>query len=246
MVSSILMSWLDLRRVPEPEVMDDSDEVEAYSSAAAQAYLDKIDDTFVDHAVRLVAGRTSGRALDIGTGPGQIVLKLARHLPSWQFLGVDRSPNMIAQARRNLSCAANPLDTPVQGTPGLKGRVQFFVSDGNRLPFPGADFDLVMCNSVLHHLAQPQRLLAEVARLVKPDGAVLIRDLRRPSRLACPLHVRWYGRHYSGLMYRLYCASVRSAYTVRELKELLHASRLTGASVFTHHRTHLGLERPAP
>ena len=63
------MSWLDLPRVPEPEVMNDSDEVEAYASAAAQAYLGKIDDTFVEHAVRLVAARARGRALDIGTGP---------------------------------------------------------------------------------------------------------------------------------------------------------------------------------
>jgi SAM-dependent methyltransferase len=67
-----------------------------------------------------------------------------------------------------------------------------------------------MCNSVLHHLAEPHRLLSEVARLVKPHRAILIRDLRRPSRLAHPLHVRWYGRHYSGLMYQLYRASVRA------------------------------------
>ena len=50
------MSWLDLPRVPEPEVMDDAGEVQAYSSAAAQEYLGKIDDTFVEHAVRLAGG----------------------------------------------------------------------------------------------------------------------------------------------------------------------------------------------
>src|SRR5579872_5382093 len=76
------MRWLDLPRVPEPEVMDDGAEVEAYASAAAHAYLGKLDDTLVDHALRLLdarAGRaglplTDGRAVDIGTGPGQIVL----------------------------------------------------------------------------------------------------------------------------------------------------------------------------
>src|SRR5579862_969410 len=75
------MSWLDLPRVPEPEVMDDGAEVEAYASAAAQAYLSKLDDTLVDHAIRLLDRKadgfgvslTEGRALDIGTGPGQIV-----------------------------------------------------------------------------------------------------------------------------------------------------------------------------
>lgn len=248
------MAWLNLPRVPEPEVMDDSDEVAAYASAAAQAYLDKIDDTFVTHAVRLVRGRERGRALDIGTGPGQIVLKLARRLPGWQFVGADRSPNMIRQARAGLAGqGVAVLSPPGQGAP--EGRVQFFVADGNLLPFPNAQFDLVMCNSVLHHLTEPLRLLAEVSRLVKPDGAILIRDLRRPSRLAYPLHVRWYGRHYSGLMYKLYCNSVRSAYTAAELEELCRDSPLGSASpapaagnrgtrVFRHRRTHLGLERP--
>jgi ubiquinone/menaquinone biosynthesis C-methylase UbiE len=273
------MSWLELPRVPEPEVMDDSDEVEAYSSAAAQAHLDKIDDTFVEHAARLVSGRTRGRALDIGTGPGQIVLKLARRLLGWQFAGVDRSPNMIRQAReaarvvlageRNArppsetfaahSAPENrlvvmpesaPQRPPKAVTLAPASRVEFFVADGSRLPFPGASFDLVMCNSVLHHLADPQRLFAEIARLAKPGGAILVRDLRRPSRLAFPLHVRWHGRHYSGLMYKLYCASVHSAYTAQELEGMLRGSPLGAASangrtrVFTHARTHLGLERP--
>jgi len=280
------MSRLDLPRVPEPEVMDDSDEVEAYTSAAAQAYLDKIDDTFVEHAVRLVAGCATGRALDIGTGPGQIVLKLARRLPGWQFIGVDRSPNMIRQARATLADSGKhvgaPPAAPLGGVPrpAIAGsgqpspvsthvgsgaaRVQFFVADGSCLPFADADFDLVTCNSVLHHLARPQGLFAEVARLAKPGGAILIRDLRRPSRLAYPLHVRWHGRHYSGLMYKLYCASVRSAYTAAEIEEMLRASPLAGTGpeparstalracaagrgvhVFAHGRTHLGLERPS-
>ena len=245
------MSWLDLPRVPEPEVMDDSDEVDAYALAAAQAFLDHIDDTFVDHALRLVRGRPTaagGRALDIGTGPGQIILKLFRRLPAWHFTGVDRSANMIKQARASVAQALLPVQTAGTDQGTQTGcRVSFFVADGNRLPFPDASFDVVMCNSVLHHLAEPQHLFSEVARLVKPDGAILIRDLRRPSRLAYPLHVRWHGRHYSGLMYKLYCASVRAAYTLSELEAMLRASPLTasGARVFTHHRTHLGLERPA-
>ena len=265
-----MLSWFTLPRVPEPEVMEDSAEVEAYASAAAQAYLDKIDDTFVEHALGLLGGRATGRALDIGTGPGQIVLKLARRpaLRDWHFIGVDRSANMIVQARkaaqdagltrlshrdaveqegRGGTCPEYSRGNPAVG--GTPNSVEFFIADGNRLPFPDASFDLVMSNSVLHHLAQPQRMLAEIARLATPGAAILIRDLRRPSRLAYSLHVRWYGRHYSGLMYKLYCASVRSSYTMRELEELLRQSSLRGASlgpvatVFTHRRTHLGIER---
>jgi ubiquinone/menaquinone biosynthesis C-methylase UbiE len=233
------MGWLDLPRVPEPEVMDDSADVEAYASAAAQAHLDKIDDTFVEHALRLVPGKEAGRALDIGTGPGQIVLKLARRLPGWTFIGVDHAPNMIGQTLANLGSA----DLGASAADALAARVEFSVADGNGLAFPGASFDLVMSNSVLHHLADPQRVFSEIARVAKPGAAILIRDLRRPSRLAYPFHVRWHGRHYFGTMYKLYCASVRSAYTPEEIEALRLRSLLADTTVFTHARTHLGLER---
>ena len=227
------MGLFDLTRVPEPEVMDDSGEIEAYSSATAQAYLDQLDDTFVEHARRILHGRERGRAIDIGTGPGQIVMKLARRLTRWKFVGVDRSPGMIAQAQANLASAGA----------GPAGRVEFQVADGNRLEFPGKSFDFVMCNSVLHHLAEPQNVLAEMARLVKPTGAILLRDLRRPGRLKFPLHVRWHGRNYSGEMRRIFRDSVRAAYTVPELQRLLEASPLRGAHVFTHGSAHIGIER---
>ncbi len=226
------MSLLDLPRVPEPEVMEDSAEVEAYSYSAAQAYLNAIDDTFVEHALRLVAGRERGRALDIGTGPGQILLKLARKLTLWKFVGVDRSQGMIGQANANLAAGG-----------GLAGRVEFQIADGNGLPFPEKSFDFVMCNSVLHHFAEPEKLFAEMARLTKPGGAILLRDLRRPGRLGHPWHIWRHGRHYSGAMQRLYRASVRAAYTVRELQRILDASPLRGARVFEHRSTHIGIER---
>ncbi|HVB85274.1 MAG TPA: class I SAM-dependent methyltransferase [Candidatus Dormibacteraeota bacterium] len=221
-------------RIPEPEVMDDSGEVEAYSSAAAQTYLKKLDQTFVDHALRLVNRRERGRALDIGAGPGQIVIKLARHLTRWKFLGVDRSPQMIAEATANLAAAG----------PELAGRVEFQIADANALPYPDATFDLVMCNSVLHHMAEPERLLAEIARVAKPRGAVLLRDLRRPNRLAYKWHVRRHGRHYSGKMRELYRASVRAAYVVPELQRLVEVSRLNGGRLFNQPSTHIGVERP--
>ncbi|MGH9717825.1 MAG: class I SAM-dependent methyltransferase [Candidatus Acidiferrales bacterium] len=213
--------------------MDDSDEVAAYSSAAAQSFLQKLDDTFVAHALRLVNRRERGRALDIGTGPGQIVIKLARNLTRWKFLGVDRSSEMIADAAANLAAAG----------PELAGRVEFQIADANALPFPDATFDLVICNSVLHHMAEPERLLAEITRLVKPRGAVLLRDLRRPNRLSFRWHVRRHGRHYSGKMRDLYCASVRAAYAVPELQQLVESSRLTGGRLFNQPSTHIGVER---
>ncbi|MFQ5926714.1 MAG: class I SAM-dependent methyltransferase [Terriglobia bacterium] len=225
------MAWWELPRIAEPEVMDESEEVEAYASATAQAYLDKIDDSFIEHALRL--GVQRGQALDIGTGPGQIPLKIARRLPELEFLGVDRSEAMLAVARRSATAA------------GLADRIQFAPGDGNRLELTDASFDLVICNSVLHHLANPVAALKEIGRVVKPTGAILVRDLRRPSRLAFPPHVRWYGRHYTGKMKELYVASVRSAYTRGELGKLVRQAQLDAVRLFRFGRTHIGVERCA-
>lgn len=225
------MSWLELPRTPEAEVMSAAEEAEVYASSAAERHLSRIDDTFVAHAVRLVAGRSRGVAIDIGCGPGQILRKLAARLPGWRFFGVDSSEAMLARAR----------------AAGADGQVEFLRGDANRLAFPDASFDLVMSNSVLHHLDRPQRLFAEMARVARPGAAILLRDLRRPGRLAYPLHVGWHGRHYSGLMYKLFCDSVRAAYTVRELEELLRGSPLASLAppprIFRRGRTHLGFER---
>jgi ubiquinone/menaquinone biosynthesis C-methylase UbiE len=223
------MSWprryFDLPRVPEPEVMGDSDEVQAYSSAAADAYLSNIDYTFVEHALRLI-GPGGGFALDIGCGPGQILTKLSARLPEWKFIGVDRSFTMIRA-------------TPLQHS------LFFLAGDACSLPFGDSSFDLVLCNSVLHHIGDPARLFAEIRRVGKPRAAILLRDLRRPSRIGFPLHVRWYGRHYEGLMYKLFRDSVHAAYTPEELSAMLNAAGIAGAHVFRHGATHLGIERRA-
>ena len=206
--------------------MDSAEEVEVYASTAAQRYLDAIDNTLVDHVARL--GMGSGRLLDIGCGPGNIALKIARRLPPIQVVGVDFSVNMIRAARA--AAAAQQLTR----------RTAFFAGDANRLSFPDRSFDFVLSNSVLHHLHDPLAMLNEMARVVKTGGIVLLRDLRRPNRLIFPLHVKWHGRHYSGLMKKLYTDSVRAAYTGEELAQMLSASRLSAAQIFYHERTHLG------
>jgi len=256
------MGWLrQLERVPEPEVMDELAEVEAYSSAAAQAYLEKIDRSFVNHVAHLLpAGRDpAGIALDVGCGPGQIPIMMAGRWPGLRITGIDAAPAMIAKARAAArqagvavafqvfrfaggeDSAGDHPSEPKPGSPGAPGERQ------GRLPFDDACFDLVTCNSVLHHLAQPTAALDEIARVARPQGAVLVRDLRRPPALFFPLHLRWFGRHYRGEMRRLYQASVFAAYTAGELQQMLARSRLHDgrARVFRHRLTHIGIERPA-
>jgi len=225
-----------LPRTPELEQMDASEEVESYSSAAAEKHLDAIDDTFVEHLLRLVpqhnpsAGRTA-LALDVGTGPAQIPIKILHRIPNLRFVALDRFPNMLACARQNAEQA------------GVSDRLTLIRSDGQALPFAAGKFAVVICNSVLHHAREPVKLLQEIFRVASPAGAVLIRDLRRPSRPHLNWHLWRHGRRYRGAMRRLFNASVRAAYTTGELDEMLSQAGANGASVFRYRGAHLGIER---
>ncbi|MGH9358358.1 MAG: class I SAM-dependent methyltransferase [Terriglobia bacterium] len=221
------MAWFTSRRQPEPEVMDEPGEVEAYASSAAQAYLNGVDNTFVEQVLDLNVAE--GWALDVGAGPGSILLKIAERSPGLKLMGVDRSPAMITYARRSASAQ------------GLTGRVNFCLADAVRLPFVDERFAIIWSNSVLHHLSDPAMAFSEISRVAKAGGVVLLRDLRRPSRLALAPHIALYGRHYTGTMKRLYGDSVRAAYTRTEFEEMVRQSALAGAQIFLHRRTHLGL-----
>jgi ubiquinone/menaquinone biosynthesis C-methylase UbiE len=235
------MGLFTLTRVPEPEIMDTDDEVDAYASAAAQSYLESIDRTFVDHVGRLIAGsglELNARVLDFGCGPGQIPIMIAKRWPGMRVLGVDAGPNMIEQAHKDTTAACVSVDYAVLRL-GPQGET--------RLPYADGEFDIVLCNSVMHHLDDPIGTLNELARVANSRGAVLVRDLLRPLAPAYGLHVRIFGRHYSGEMRRLYETSVHAAYTVGEMKDMLRRSRLNDgrSRVFQRGLTHLGIERAA-
>jgi 2-polyprenyl-3-methyl-5-hydroxy-6-metoxy-1,4-benzoquinol methylase len=232
------------RRTPEPELMDEKSEVDAYASATSARYLAALDLSFVDHVAALMGpdgnggdGSLRGRALDIGCGPGQIPILMARRWRALDFVAIDAGPTMIEKARMNASAAGVDIDFHVFRL-GPEGE--------SKLPYAQASFDLVTCNSVLHHLADPVAALNEMARVLTPEGALLLRDLVRPRAFLHRIHVLIFGRHYHGAMRRLYEASVAAAYTASELRAMLAASRLNDgrSRVFERGRTHIGIERP--
>jgi len=243
------MLW-KLTRVPEPEVMDDTEEVESYASAAAARHLDAIDETFVEHLLRLLpqperiqqqksSARTEGTersefrwGLDVGTGPAQIPIKILLRIPRLRFIGLDRSRAMLASARRNAEQA------------GVSDRLSLLAGDGHSLPFPDHAFAMVICNSVLHHAREPVELLRELFRVAAPGAPVLLRDLRRPSRPFLRWHLWRHGRRYDGLMRQLFKDSVRAAYTLAELEGFLDPVQRSGARVFRFRGAHIGIEKP--
>jgi SAM-dependent methyltransferase len=98
--------------------------------------------------------------LDVACGPGLVVGAFAR--VARQATGIDVTPAMIARAR--------------ELNAGL-GNVAFDVGDVLALPYPAASFSMVVSRFAFHHFEQPARVLAEMQRVCKPGGRIVVCDL---------------------------------------------------------------------
>lgn len=215
-----------------PEIGIAAEEATDSTDPGGEELLAQRDTPCVDHAIRL--GMHQGVLLDIGTGEGHLAIELASRCPEVTILSIDRSAEKIASA------------TEAAERAGLQGRVFFQATDLRHTKFKSEYFDGVLCNEVLHRMEDPLALLNEVARVVKSDGALLVRDLRRPSVLSAWWHSRWFGRKYPGKMRETFHASVRAAYSYSEWQKLFRESDLRGsARIFVRGLSHMGIERPA-
>lgn len=153
-----------MQRIPEPELMSDIAQCQAYASANFAAS---------NHAfVQIVRNQISddgARVVDIGCGPADVMIRLARACPSLQIIAVDGSAAMIDIAARAIADVR--LDSSVST---LLGYVP-------GLPLPDGEFDVVLSKDFLHHLPDPMALWYEIRRVARPGACVCVMDLRRPE-----------------------------------------------------------------
>jgi len=108
--------------------------------------------------------------LDVGCGTGGVTIPAKRRVgESGTAAGIDPAPEMIAVARRKAKRAGVEID--------------FRVGVIESLPFPDETFDVITSSLMMHHLPERLRIkgLAEIRRVLKPGGRILIADMRRPS-----------------------------------------------------------------
>jgi SAM-dependent methyltransferase len=116
--------------------------------------------------------RGTERVLDIATGPGYIAEAFAKN--SREVVGMDLTEAMLGIARTRTE------------EHGVKN-ISFRVGDAQNLPFGEGKFDVVVCRLALHHVRQPAKVLAEMARVCLRGGMVLVEDIygsEHPERAA--------------------------------------------------------------
>ena len=109
--------------------------------------------------VRFVAPGGEERALDSGTGAGALAFALAPHVR--EVVAVDLVPELLEQGRKRGERFSN---------------VSFIEGDATKLPLEDGSFDLAGSLRTLHHIARPELAVAELARVTRPGGRVLVVD----------------------------------------------------------------------
>ncbi len=197
----------------EPELMDDHIQALAYSEADfsigdqnfvenLKAFLTKSDHTLSKDCF----------LIDLGCGPGNITERLAETWPFAKVLGIDGSKPMLEIAKQRLHSSAsrfNNLSYQQQNLSDITSQIEPCYSPA----------DLIVSNSLLHHLHDPMDLWRSVLSLSVPGTLIYHRDLRRPQSRDDALVLQQ--KHLPsapGILIRDFLASLHAAFTIAEVQ----------------------------
>jgi ubiquinone/menaquinone biosynthesis C-methylase UbiE len=213
-------------RMLEPEVMDTWLEATAY---------DAMDFTLVNTAFAADAIDLDPNAikiLDAGTGTARIPILMCQQRPQYLITAVDLAQSMLIVGQRNVEAA------------GLIQRIRLERVDTKKMAYPDLEFDMVISNSLVHHLPDPHSFFREVNRLVRPGGAILIRDLIRPENdVIVNDLVDKIGGNYDPHQQQLFRDSLKAALTLAEVRDAIDLANLQGVTLTQSSELHWSIDR---
>jgi demethylmenaquinone methyltransferase/2-methoxy-6-polyprenyl-1,4-benzoquinol methylase len=126
-----------------------------------------------ERAANIVASWRPPKIVDLATGTGDLALALQKKLPDSEVTGVDYLPEMLELAQ-------------------LKGVHRTILADAMKLPFADSSFDCVTISFGLRNLENCERALAEMSRVLRPGGHLLVLEFSLPRRSLMRAIYRFY------------------------------------------------------
>lgn len=178
-----------------------------------------LDRHYGEIAADLVARCKRGRLLDVGTGPGRVLVALARLAPEIELYGLDIAEAMIDRARANLG----------------RSKVELRVGSIEHTEYPADFFDAVACSGSFYLWEHPSESLDEIFRILKPGGAAYLyesySDFDEVAFRAAFARSRggqnWLRRKIGGRFLR---RQLRMTYSTSEVQEILRRTRFAATS----------------
>ena len=189
-------------------------QAEAYSAMSVVT-----DPEFLSSTVSISGVGKSDQVLDVASGPGFVAMAFAPHCA--RVVGVDATDRFVERATNE--AAARRL-----------GNASFVLGDVEHMAFPENSFDIAVCRFAFHHFARPANVLAEMRRVVRPGGKLVIVDMvaaedpvkaayhNQIERLCDPSHARAipateFERMFAAQGFDLtYKQTIKSSYSIEE------------------------------
>lgn len=202
-----------MKRIPEPELMTDAQQAEAYATADFEepyALFIRLFSAYFPQATLKDA-----QVLDLGCGPADITRRFAQAFAHCHLDAVDGSAAMLKQGEDTLKRY------------GLTDRVNFLIAHLPKENLPQAHYHAVISNSLLHHLAEPQVLWETIKVTARPDAFIFMMDLIRPESIKqVEIMVDRYAGGAPNILRRDFFNSLLAAYRIDEVQAQLQRAGL--------------------
>lgn len=202
-----------MKRRLEPELMDTVEQARAYASAD----FTESNTLFMRLLEEQQPGELVGaRAMDLGCGPADIVIRFLRRYTKASCDALDGSQPMLDLAQAD-----------IDALPGVARRARLVRDLLPSATLERTAYDLILSNSLLHHLHQPRVLWDTVQAVAKPGALVLIMDLMRPASAGwAAALVQSYARDEAEVLKQDFLNSLFAAFEPAEVAEQLKAAGL--------------------
>jgi ubiquinone/menaquinone biosynthesis C-methylase UbiE len=201
-----------LARMLEHEVMDTPAESVAYD----QMDHAEVNRLFVSDLLAFLVPGDKGphggpvEILDLGTGTARIPIEVCLRETDVRVLAVDAAASMLQVAHQNITAA------------GLDHRITLRHADAKCLPIQDGAWQVVISNSIVHHIPVPAEMLADAVRVTAPGGKLFFRDLLRPNEeTRLTQLVETYTAGATEHQRQMFADSLRAALALEEIRELV-------------------------
>ncbi|MEM7401947.1 MAG: class I SAM-dependent methyltransferase [Pseudomonadota bacterium] len=208
-------------RILEPELMNDPEQVQAYSHADfGEAHQSIIENFAKIFPTIFSESGQSVNVLDLGCGSGDVTVRFAQRYTECHIDAIDGAAEMLKQAEKLISMHA------------LSQRITLHLQQLPNCTIEKKMYQTIFSNSLLHHLYEPQHLWSTIKQYASADTAIYICDLFRPNSVQQAQQiVDQYANKEPEILRTDFFNSLLAAFTPNEVRNQLSIAEIKGLNI---------------